>query len=457
MAFTAFIGFLFQEFQLATIFIGSTLGVGLLGAIFVVSTRLLPARESFTEALTFLILFWLFLPIVIAFPFLASGQVSTFHIAYFEAVSSLTTTGASTLDADRLPKTLHVWRSSVQWLGGVVVATFAVVILAALNLKGTGVHRSLLFTFKKGELFQRLAAVARVIAGIYFTISAICFVIMVISGTPVFEALCLAMSSVSTGGFMPRSGPMEFYVGGIGLFALCLSCILGALNIASIWDVFRNRSLADIFRLIANVEHRALLIIVAFLIVVGSFYTDFHHIFTILPEAIFFATSAGFDQHVIGLEMVPPVILISVALIGGSALSTTGGLKLIRMLLLFKHLDTDMDRLTHPSRVVPVTFKAQKLPDSAFLSIWMYFFGYTLAFAAGILALAAADMDFEMAVATSASSVANMGPLLDATLPEYSYDSFTPLQLSIFTILMLIGRIEVLAAFAIISPRMWRS
>jgi len=154
--------------------------------------------------------------------------------------------------------------------------------------------------------------------------------------------------------------------------------------------------------------------------------------------------------------MVPPVILISLALIGGSALSTTGGLKLIRMLLLFKHMGTDLDRMSHPSRVVPVIFKKQYLPDSAFLSIWMYFFGYTLIFALGIVALAAVGMEFSMAVASSAASVANMGPLLDTIIPPYSYEAFTGAQLTISAALMLIGRIEVLAAFAFFSPGFWR-
>lgn len=259
---------------------------------------------------------------------------------------------------------------------------------------------------------------------------------------------------------MPRSGGLESYVGGIGLIALCLTCLLGAFNVAVLWDLFRNRTTHEIRRLFTNVEHRAIWVIVGLLIVagffIGGYYTDLRHVFTLIPEAVFFATSTGYDYQVLGAEMISPVILISLALIGGSALSTTGGLKLIRVLLLFKHLDTDMDRLTHPSRVVPIRFKNQHLPDSAFLSIWMYFFGYTVVFALGILAMSASGMEFSMSVASSAASVANMGPLLDMTLPAYGYGEFTNLQLIISTALMLIGRIEVLAAFAILSPGLWR-
>lgn len=431
--------------------------LSLIGIILVFITRTMAAKESIAEALMFLVIFWLVIPVFAAIPYLATDSVTSATAAYFEAVSAITTTGASSLDPDQISKTMHVYRSLLQWSGGVIAATFAVVILAALNLQGTGVHRSVLFTFRKGELFQHLASVVRVIMSIYAVISLFCFVFLIMSGTQLFEAFCLALTSVSTGGLTPSSTPLSGYVGGIGLAALCITCLLGAFNIAILWDILRGRTWKDLSRLIFNVEHRALLFIIGLLIIVACFYTDFHHVTTVVPEAIFFATSTGFDHNVIGVEMVPPVILISLALIGGSALSTTGGIKLIRILLLFKHLDTDLDRLTHPSRVVPVIFRGRHLPDRAFLSIWMYFFGYTLVFAAGIAALAGTGMEFPVAVSSSAASVSNMGPLLNATLPPYGFEAFSATQMSICAVLMLFGRIEVLAAFAFLSPRLWTS
>ncbi len=433
------------------------IGCALIGCIMVLTTRGMRAKESFSEALMFLVVFWLVIPVFAAIPYVSTGVSSTAISAYFEAVSAFTTTGASALDPSEIPRTIHVFRSLLQWSGGVVVATFAVVILAALNLQGTGVHRSVLFTFRKGELFAHLASVFKVVGAIYLTISMVCFVFLIMSGTGIFEAFCLALTSVATGGLTPRGEPLDFYVRGIGLFALCISCLLGAFNVAVLWDIVRNMTWRDFRRFFTNVEHRTLFGIIAFLIVLACIYTDFHHVTTVIPEAVFFATSTGFDQHVIGVEMLPPVILIALALIGGSALSTTGGLKLIRVLLLFRHLDTDMSRLTHPSRVVPVVFRAQSLPDNAFLSLWMYFFGYTLVFAGGIMALAATGMDFPFAVASSAASVSNMGPLLAATQAPFGFESFTETQMVISSSLMLIGRVEVLAIFAFMSPRLWVS
>jgi len=174
-------------------------------------------------------------------------------------------------------------------------------------------------------------------------------------------------------------------------------------------------------------------------------------------ESVFFVSSAGFDYSVIGLELLPPVILIAIALIGGSALSTAGGVKIIRLLLLFRHLSTDMSRLSHPSRIVPVSFKKQHIPDRAFLSIWMYFFGYTLFFAFSILALGATGLTFEDAVATGAASLSNIGPLLLATLPEsgLTYSDFSPLQKFVSALFMLIGRVEILAVLVLFTPSFW--
>jgi len=189
----------------------------------------------------------------------------------------------------------------------------------------------------------------------------------------------------------------------------------------------------------------------------GIVYVGANHAFTVFIESVYFVSSAGFDYNVIGLEMIPPVILVAVALIGGSALSTAGGVKIIRFLLLFRHLATDMSRLSHPSRVVPVSFKGQHIPDRAFLSIWMYFFGYTLFFGLGILALAATGLVFEDAVVTGAASISNMGPLLPSTLPESGliYADFTGLQKTVSAIFMLIGRVEVLVVLILFSPSFW--
>jgi len=457
LALTALSAFFMLDFSSAIRVAAIALGAGIFGATLVATTYNTPSQETNADALIFLLIFWCAVPVIAAAPYLALGATDSFISAYFEAVSAFTTTGASALNADDLPRTLLLWRSLLQWFGGVCVTTFAVVILAALNLAGTGIHRSVLFTFKKGNLFERLIGIGRVIAGIYLFLAAVCFIAMVITGTGAFNALCLSLTAVSTGGLTPQSGPLAAYVGRISSVILALFCLMGAMNVAVIWDLLRLRRLRNIFILLGNVEHRGLFVFAMLLCLFGLFYVGFSHGFTLAVESLYFVSSAGFDYNVIGLDMVPPAILIAIALIGGSALSTAGGVKIIRVLLLFRHLITDMSRLSHPSRVVPVSFKKQHIPDRAFLSIWMYFFGYTLFFGVSILAIGATGIGFEDAVATGAASLSNMGPLLPATLPEsgLTYTDFTALQKGVTAIFMLIGRVEVLAVLILFTPSFW--
>ena len=457
LALTALCAFFMLDTRSAIAMASTALGAGILGVTFIATTFNTPARETNADALLFLLIFWLVVPLVAAIPYRALGVSSDIISAYFEAVSAFTTTGASALNPDDLPKALLIWRALLQWFGGVCVATFAVVVLASLNLAGTGIHRSMLFTLKKGELFGRLIGIGRVIAGIYALLAAICFIAMVITGTLAFDALCLSLSGVATGGLTPQSAPLSAYVGRISSIILAVFCFLGAMNIAVVWDVLRLRRWRNIYSLIRNVEHRGLLVIVMFLSIFGFFFVGFGHAFTVMLESLYFVSSAGFDYNVIGIEMLPSVILVAIALIGGSALSTAGGVKIIRILLLFKHLSTDMSRLSHPSRIVPVSFKKQHIPDRAFLSIWMYFFGYTLFFAFSILALGASGLNFEDSVAIGAASLSNIGPLLPATLPEsgLTYADFSLLQKFISALFMLIGRVEILAVLVLFTPSFW--
>ncbi len=455
---TAVVALLNRDISGALSLFAFGVSVGVFGLLLVMLSAGLDTRESKSEALLFLILFWLIMPAVLCLPFRYIGPSSTMLAAYFESVSAFTTTGASRLNPDELSPVLLFWRSLVQWIGGVSVATFAVVILAAINQTGTGVHKSLLYTLKGGKLFSRLSAIGGLVAAIYFFLALVGFILMTLGGAPAFDALCLSLSGVSTGGLTPRAGPLQLYIPPFAATMLAILCILGAMNIAVIWDYLRLRKVVHGLRIIFNVEHRALFVILGILILVGIWFSGLGSFGDLILDSAFFMSSAGFQYQVISLDMIPPVILITFALTGGSALSTAGGVKLIRILLLFSHLGTELSRLSHPSRVIPVTFRTRIIPDAAFLSIWMYFFAYTLAFGVGIAAFGIVGLSLDDAIASAAASLSNVGPLLALTLPEsgLTYAQFTNGQMGVAILLMLLGRIEVLAALALILPNFWK-
>ena len=457
-AITGLIAMMARDFGAAIVMAAFGVSVGVFGLLLVMLSTGFDKRESKSEAILFFVLFWILMPAILSLPFRYMGPSSTFLAAYFESVSAFTTTGASRLNPDELSPVLLFWRSLVQWIGGVSVATFAVVILAAVNQTGTGVHKSMLYTVQDGKLFTRLTGIGGLVAGVYMLLALIGFILMTLGGAPTFDALCLALSGVSTGGLTPRAGPLQLYIPPFAATVLGILCILGAMNVAVIWDYMRLRKIPHALRMIINVEHRALFVILSVLVLIGVMFSGLGSLGDLLLDSAFFASSAGFQYQVISLDLIPPVILITFALTGGSALSTAGGVKLIRILLLFKHLGTELSRLSHPSRVIPVTFRSRIIPDAAFLSIWMYFFAYTFAFGVGIAAFGVVGLPLDDAIASSAASLSNVGPLLGLTLPEsgLTYAQFTNGQMSVGLVLMLLGRIEVLAALALILPNFWR-
>lgn len=458
MGLTAMMALIIFEVGEAGIVASLAVGTGLFGALLVTASFKATSKESASEAVLFLILFWFFVPIICSLPFFALGATTDLMTGLFEGVSAMTTTGATTLDPDLQSGTLLFWRALLQFFGGVSAAVFAVVILAALNLSGTGIHKSALFTFRTGELFGRILGVGQLVTSIYLFFAAVAFMLMVLGGTDAFTALCLVLSGISTGGLQPFEGPLANVISPFSAVVLASLCLMGAFNISVLWDVIRLRRWKPLLRLVNHVEHRGLLIIAGILTLTTIVFASVYNFGPAILDSLYFVSSAGYRYDVISLDMVPAPILIATALVGGSALSTAGGIKIIRILLLFRHLGTDMSRLTHPSRVKPIEFRGYVVEDKEFLSIWMYFFGYSICFASGALFLAASGLNLQDALATSAASIANIGPLLDMTLPSSGlrYGDFTPIQMGVACSLMLLGRVEVLVILSLIIPSTWR-
>ncbi|MEM9600314.1 MAG: potassium transporter TrkG, partial [Pseudomonadota bacterium] len=327
MAIAACVGLMMLELRDAGMMLSLAILSGLVGALMLTSSFRTASRESASGAILFLILFWSVVPLICALPFYVLGGTTSIWTALFEGISTMTTTGASTLNPENLSDTLLFWRSLLQFFGGVSAATFAVVILAALNLTGTGIHRSGLFTFRTGELFPKMIRIGRLVGAIYLFLALVAFVLMVMAGTDAFVALCLALSGISTGGLQPFIGPVSNVLNPFSAVILALLCLFGAFNVSILWDFLRIRRFRQFLKLMVHVEHRGLLGIAAALIILTVIFADLSSLGSAILDSVFFASSAGYRYDVISVDMIPAPVLIAVALIGGSALSTAGGIK----------------------------------------------------------------------------------------------------------------------------------
>lgn len=410
------------------------------------------------EAVVLLIGAWTLPSLVASLGFLGVGGIGGLHDAIFEAMSATTTTGASLLSEESAPRAVILWRSLLEWGGGYLSILTVLVVLVALNLSGPGVQRTTLFTLGDSDLFRRLAQITRTAGVIYGLATLITFILLTLTGLTFFEALCLALSTPATGGGGPRADALGAYVPLSGQLVLAFALLAGAVNYALLWEALRD----DVMRtdIVKDPETRGLIggifILTVILLFYGTGLSPARLISALHDAAAIVSTSARFTSPEL-VDRLPPTLLMAFVFVGGSAVSTAGGIKIIRFLLLFWHARLELRRLSHPSGVQYVTFRGRRIAGGMFVSLWIYFLGYLGVLGGLMIGITLFGASFEQAVPASIAILSNAGPILDVTSVEpISYLDFTPASRWVMAAGMALGRMEVLAAIAAFAPGLWR-
>lgn len=427
---------------------------------------------------------YLWLPVLFAVPFAEALPDTSFGNAWFEMVSSFTTTGVTQYDTPgRLAPSLHLWRALVGWMGGFFVLMSAVAILAPLNLGGVevlsgrvpgrGAHGAEQITHGAGPA-ERMIRHSATLFPAYFGLTLLLWVLLLMAGERGLTALCFAMSTLSTSGI---TNGQSMATSGGGLVSEVLVFCFMALAItrrsmpgAVLTD--RNKSL------FADHEVRLALF---FLIVVPSVLFLRHWVgalavddvlnlsaaFDALWGGLFttmsFLTTTGFESADwqdarlwSGLKS-PGLVLLGLAMMGGGIATTAGGLKLLRVYALARHGEREMDRLVHPSSIGGGGDGERRLRQGGAYVAWIFFMLYAMTFSIVIAALSLRGLEFEQSLILTVAAVTTTGPLvvMAAEVPIRMIE----LSLSEKAILggaMIVGRVEILAILALLSPRVWR-
>lgn len=410
------------------------------GLLVLAATQGIRFRASALDALGLALLAWVTTPAVAALPFWISGYFDPID-SLFEAYSAVTTTGATLLPADQLPRSLVFWRAIMAWFGGYGTLLLAIAVFAALDRDVPAIRRSPLLTIRPDNVFSHLSLSAQRVAIIYAVITAFIWLGLLFSGTELFNATVLAMGAVSTSGYMPADGGLLPNFGALATLCVAVGSLAGSLNIALFWDVLRDRG---VLKDPDMVGIGILTVGLAGLYVVAA--PEMAH--THVLDALFMVTTAGYS--VAGTLSPVPIAAVFVALIGGAAASTSGGIKVSRILLLWRRMGSELAVLADPSSIVPVSFRGRPARDSALIGIWAYVLGFLACLGLGALLLSLTGMDFETAFLANASALANIGPLLNEVRAGDGWrdiaDSAKPILISA----MVLGRLEVLAAVAAI-------
>ncbi|WP_306150936.1 TrkH family potassium uptake protein [Roseovarius sp. MMSF_3281] len=442
-------------------------------------------RENTTDIqhLGALFLAYTALPLFLALPFYEGLETTRFLNAYFEMVSSLTTTGATLFDnPGRIPEPLHLWRGLVGWFGGLMIWIAASAILAPLNLGGfevtasaepgqeaTGFQR-----FERASAIKRLQQVSATLGPMYLGLTAILCLLMMINGERAFVALIHAMSTMATSGISPIGGihnGAAGYGGEVVIF-LFLLFALSRLTFSTDTLTTGRQSLWD------DPEFRIgiLLVLGVPLLLfsrhfIGAFDVDemenigeavgalWGGMFTVLS----FLSTTGFESAAweaargwSGLGT-PGLILLGLALVGGGVATTAGGVKLLRVYALYLNGRREMERLVHPSSVGRANSGSRRLRRQGAFIAWIFFMLFALSLALVTIVLAGLGQSFQESIVLSIAALSTTGPLTQSAA-EAPIDllAMTPAAKLVLCAAMVLGRLETLAIIALANPGLWR-
>ena len=420
----------------------------------------LRAKEGFL----IVALFWAVLASFGAIPFILLEQPSmTVTDAFFESFSGLTTTGATVIEGiEFLPHSIQFYRQQLQWFGGMGIIVLAVAILPILGVGGMQLYRAEMpGPVKDSKMTPRIADTAKHLWYIYLSLTVACTVAYWLAGMSWFDAICHAFSTVAIGGFSTHDASMGYFQSPAINVICAVFLLIAALNFSLHYTAATGRSFKHYFsdpEFKAFFSIQATLILVCFLTLVltGYYFSAEEALDQALIQAVSIGTTAGFaTTDFASWPTFLPILLIFASFIGGCAGSTGGGLKVIRVFLLYLQGKREIDRLIHPKAVYSVKLGERAMPDRVVEAVWGFFSAYAIVFVVIMLGMIASGLDNISAFTATAATLNNLGPGLGSVAGTYSEVSDPGKWILVSA--MLFGRLEVFSLLVLFSPTFWRS
>ena len=421
--------------------------------------RELRPRDGFT--LVFLL--WLGFAAISALPFYLYFPNIGYTDAFFEAVSGLTTTGATVMSSlDTLAPSLNFWRHMMNWLGGMGIIVLAVAILPMLGVGGTQLFKAEIPGIDKdSKMAPRISQTAKRLWLVYLTFTLLTCMGLKWAGMGWFDAVCHAMSAFSLGGFSTHDASIAFFDSPAIEAVLIAATILGAVNFASHFAMAREKSPKPYWR---DEEARAMLTILTASIAAASVYMWQQGYYTPL-EALRYV---GFNFVSIGLAngfanadfATWPLLVTLWMFFLSNVLANTGsmggGIKMARALVLAKFSLREVSLLLHPNAVRTVKLNRRSISDRTAMAVMAFIFVYFMTVVIFTLGLLASGMDFITALSATIACITNAGPGLGAVGPADNYGALSDLQKWMCAAVMLLGRLEIFTVFILFTPDYWK-
>lgn len=402
---------------------------------------------------------WLVLSIAGALPFVISGSIPHPVDALFETVSGFTTTGASILsDVESLSHCILLWRSFTHWIGGMGVLVF---ILCLLPLTG-GYHMNLMKAESPGpsvsKLVPKVQSTAKILYGIYFVMTVIQIILLLLGGMPLFDSLCTAFGTAGTGGFGIKSDSMAGYSTYLQV-VITIFMILFGINFNA-YFLLITRKFAQAFKM-EEVRYYLGIIAIAVLIITCNIYHMYGSVSESLQQAAFqvgsIITTTGYATTDFNLwPEISRTILVMLMFVGACAGSTGGGIKVSRILILCKTIRKELHIFLHPNAVKKIKMDGKVIPHEVLRSTNIFIIVYILIFAGSIFLIAFDDFDLITNFTAVAATFNNIGPGLEIVGPIGNFEMFSWFSKIVLSFDMLAGRLEIFPLLLLFVRDTWK-
>ena len=406
--------------------------------------------------------FWIVLGLYGSLPFLLSDamSVSVFD-AVFESVSGLTTTGATVLAGlDSLPPSILLYRQLLQWLGGIGIIVLAVAVLPMLGIGGVQLYRAeSTGPAKDSRLTPRITSTAKALFSIYLGLTVACAAAYYAAGMTMFDAVCHAFSTIAIGGFSTHDASMGYFDSDIILLIACLFMLISAVNFGLHFIAVTKRN-PQIYRFDSETKFFSWMVLIAACVTCATLV-----FMNILPvekaithgmfQTISIATTTGFASDNFSLwPSFLPTFLIMLSVMGACAGSTGGGMKAMRILLIFRQGRRELKQLLHPNAVIPLKLDHRRVRPEVVSAVWSFFAVYMFSAFILVLCMLATGLDFLSATSAVTAAINNLGPGLGSVSANYA--SGTDPGKVILCVAMLLGRLEIFTLLILFTPTFWR-
>jgi trk system potassium uptake protein TrkH len=395
---------------------------------------------------------WLLIPLFGILPYIFLGW--SFLDAFFEGMSGFTGTGATILKVvEELPKSVLLWRSLTQWLGGMGVIALFIAILPRLGVGGSQLFEREFPGPMPERLRPRFRTTARILWAIYvaFTGAEIAFLYF-LAKLKLFDSICVSLCTLATGGFTPTTASIGAYGSPLAEYIIMVFMFLGGTNFVVHYQVLKGN-----LRILKDEEFRlyvVLLLVATLLLVVSQgvgLYRDG------LFQAISIMTCTGFSTaDFASWSFGARMVLLALMFIGACGGSTGGAIKVVRVLTLMKHTRVMMRKTISPKAVIPVKYNQKPLPDEIIRDIISFVFLYFLVAIVASIALSFLGLNLETSLSAVATCLANCGPGLGAVGPAANYAWLPGAGKVTLIVCMWLGRLELFTVFMIFSPHFWK-